>query len=52
MKIPMPVPTMYKDPLIFLRGGEDLGSGPELGAVSERDGLSSMRDNYCIRGIN
>ena len=41
-KTPIPAPTKYKDLLIFLRGGADLGSGPELGAISEMDDLSSM----------
>ena len=41
--------TKYKDLLIFLRGGADLGSGPELGAISEMADLSSMWKCYCIR---
>ena len=52
MKTPIPAPIKYKDLLISLRGGEDLGSGPELGAISKMDDLSSMGKYYCIRGIN
>ena len=41
-KTPIPAPIKYTDPLIFLRGVEDRGSGHELGATSEMDDLSSM----------
>ena len=43
MIIPIPAPTKYTDPPIFLRGGEDLESGPELGAISEMDDALDLR---------